>query len=577
MKRSKRAALGAALIWGFLGETAGFAAPAVAGPTSEKTSLDYVVTLTSPARERVEIAATLTDTGPGTVARRWVMPQRFAFVRLPEPVLEGAIEATVGDKPQAVKRTGAYEWEVEYAGPGALTLKYAVPLTHRALDAVKQRDAYEYPYVADDHGLLVTPTLFVFPEGVVPDEIRVRFDLPAGWEVTAPWQRIDARTFDPGRRDALLNDLVAIGRWKVHEIEIDRFVGTVAFAPGQDALEVAAVEPIRSIVAHELKLFGRPAEGRYLFVFGRPETTGMAGSPKTNSMTLSVEPRLASAVEQYLPHLIAHEFFHTWTAAVETPDELRWVGEGFTDYYAWLVAARLGLGTWEEFAATLGEEMRQCAANPRRGELSLVEAGGEVFFSDRNAYDLIYDGGLLIAAWLDRAIRAQKRGSTLDDLMRAFNNDLRWRNGSESPALSDFLAVARRFADGATAAALERFVTQPYAFDPVDAFGRLGLVIRREIKPPEMDLRANLEGTRVTDIDRNWITYQVGVRENDRLLKVNGQSVGDTREVRAAWRSPRDGRIRVTLERGGETVEIDEALPQVEQFVVPADPWREHQ
>jgi predicted metalloprotease with PDZ domain len=302
----------------------------------------------------------------------------------------------------------------------------------------------------------------------------------------------------------------------------------------------------------------------------------MAGSPKTNSMTLSVEPRLVPVVDRYLPHLIAHEFFHTWTAAVETPDELRWVGEGFTDYYAWLVSARLGLGTWEEFAATLGEEMRKCAANPRRGEMSLVEAGGEVFFSDRNAYDLVYDGGLLIAAWLDRAIRAQKRGKTLDDLMRAFNNDPRWTGASAAPVLRDFVAVAERFTDGTTAAALERLVTQPYGFDPVDAFGQLGVTIRNEVTPPRMDLRANLDGTRVIDIDRNGIAYRVGVRANDRFVKINGQSVGDAREVRTAWRSPRDERIRVTLERAGETIEIDQALPQVEQFVVPVDPWRAH-
>ena len=98
----------------------------------------------------------------------------------------------------------------------------------------------------------------------------------------------------------------------------------------------------------------------------------MAGSPKTCSMTLNVEPRLALAAGKHLSHLIAHEFFHTWGAGrVALPDEMRWITEGFTDYYAYLVSARLGLNTWEEFAETLGEKMRATDTNPIGGRLSL--------------------------------------------------------------------------------------------------------------------------------------------------------------------------------------------------------------
>lgn len=33
---------------------------------------------------------------------------------------------------------------------------------------------------------------------------------------------------------------------------------------------------------------------------------------------------------------------------------------------------------------------------------------------------------------------------------------------------------------------------------------------------------------------------------------------------------------RVTLERAGKTITIDERLPKVERFTVPVEPWREH-
>jgi predicted metalloprotease with PDZ domain len=560
-----------------LGALSGLAVAEDGQPPAPAAELHYTVTLRSPADQRVEVSAELTGIDPSVPAVHWKMQQRFAFVRLPEPLLDGAVTATAAGAELTCERRSAWEWVVTPGGQSALRLRYVVPLTHRTLDAVKTRDAYEYPYVADDHGMLVTPTLFAHPDNISIGRMRVRFELPDGWEVVAPWRPAGEGEFDPGTTEALLNDLVAIGAWSVHRIRIGDFEGTIALAPGQDTLERAVVEPIRQIVACELALFGRPAAGRYLFLFSRPEIQGLAGSPKTNSMTLAVEPRLAPMAGRYLPHLIAHEFFHTWAAGVQMPGELRWVNEGFTDYYAYLVPARLKLSTWEEFARTLGEKMQSCAANPLRARMSLAAAGGEVFFRDKNAYNLVYDGGLLLAAWLDRAMRQRGDDKTLDDLMRALNNNPRWADGTEAPTLDTFIAQVQQFTSAETAEQLRRFVTRAYDFDPVAEFTAVGVAVQPTRTPPRMDLRANLDGTKVLDMDQSWITYEVGIRPGDRLTKINGQPVTNAGEVRTAWRKPVDGRIRVTLERGGKKVNIDEPLADTRGFDVPAEPWQEHQ
>jgi predicted metalloprotease with PDZ domain len=567
-----------AVCWGVLAAQSVGRAPDRPVGGTERASLRYTISASSPESQRVVVDVSLTGLDPRETTLRWEMQQRFAFVRLPEPLIEEPVRATAGGRPVSLRRAGPYEWEAALDGQREMTLSYAVPLTHRALEAVRNRDAYEYPYLAADHGLLVTAALLLYPTTAPPLDLRVQFELPAGWRIITPWRPVGQREFDPGGPESLLNDLVAVGSWHTHEIRVGDFVGTIAFAPGQEPLEAAAVDPIRRIVDYELKLFGRPAQGRYLFVFGRPDTSGMAGSPKTHSMTLSVEPRLAPHAGRYLPHLIAHEFYHTWSAALfEMPDELRWVGEGFTDYYAYLVSARLGLTSWKEFAETLGDKMRGSADNPQRGKLSLCAAGGEVFFRDRDAYNLVYDGGLLIAAWLDRAIRLQGRGQTLDALMRAFHNDPRWTKDEVTPSVKDFLAAAERFTDTATVAKLERLVRRPYRLEPLEAFAELGVTIRREEAPPDLDLRANLDGTRVIDIDPASVTHRVGVRANDRLVEINGRPVGDAREVRLAWREPVDDRIRVTVERDGRRLVLDEPVPRIERFIVPVEPWREHE
>ena len=71
-----------------------------------------------------------------------------------------------------------------------------------------------------------------------------------------------------------------------------------AFAPGQEKLEQVAVPLIEEIVAAQLELFHVVPSKKYLFLFGRPETQGLGGSPKAGSMTLSVNPHPRRNVAQ---------------------------------------------------------------------------------------------------------------------------------------------------------------------------------------------------------------------------------------------------------------------------------------
>ena len=89
--------------------------------------------------------------------------------------------------------------------------------------------------------------------------------------------------------------------------------------------------------------------------------------------------------------------------------------------------------------------MANCESNPLNGQCSLTDAGGPRFFSDSNARDLVYQGGLLAAAALDARLRASDTGKTLDDLMRTFNNDPRWSLRGPAPTLDDFLGCVATF------------------------------------------------------------------------------------------------------------------------------------
>ena len=542
-------------------------------------ALVYEVTIEDPAQQLVEIALTVSAWPASLPEMRLVMENGHSFVRLEEPLLEGPLVAFAGEVSLQVNRLDPFTWEVETGGATEVEVRYRVPLTHREIPEVAARAAYEFPYLDADHGMLTSWTLFVAPRDPLPERARVVMNLPDGWRSVAPWPSDGPHAFVPKDGRSLLHDLIAVGHWHWHEVQVGDFTGTIAIAPGQDTLEQMAVEPIRRIIENELALFGLPAEGKYLFLIGRPDLRGFAGSPKTRSMTLAFEPTAVGRGVAALSHLIAHEFFHTWGAAqFEAPDELRWFNEGFTDYYAYLVSARIGLMRWEEFAGRLGEAMKQCAQNPSFGTLSLADAGGEIFFREGDAYNLVYGGGMLVAAWLDRAIRAQGEGKTLDDFMRAFVNDPRWEHGKRKPDIADFIATLCDYVDADTSSLAEDLVLSPYELDPVELFGGLGIAVERTETRAQLSLRANLDGTKVRDIDPSGPAARLGIKAGDRFIEVNGEAVTDPGEVHRAWRmaGAGDGRIRVTLERAGKQVTIDEAIPDELRFTVPVDPWREH-
>lgn len=548
---------------------------AATAAVAQQSSLHYTMRIPTPYKPLVEVAIHLQGLRPERQSVTLSMPEGFAFAQLPAPLIEGPIDARAADRPLTVVSETPFRWRVETLAAPDIVLRYVVALTHRAAPEVKNRDEYEYPYLAADHGMLVTAALLMTPEDVPFSTATVHVEPPAGWPIIAPWAPSDAGPgiFHVHDRASLSNDLLAIGAWRRQEAQIGDFLATVALAPGQDALAEAVEAPIRKIVEHELALFGVPAKGKYLFLFGRPEGQGLGGSPKTRSMTLYVEPRLAAHAGEHLAHLIAHEFFHTWNAQrAPLGGELRWVGEGFTDYYAFLVSARVGLLPPDAFAAKIAEKMQALSANPLRGKTALSAAGGTLFFTNRDAYNLTYDGGLLVAAWLDCALRKQS-GASLDQLLREYINDDRWKSGA-SPDLASFLAKIADYGGSAIRDRVEQLVTTPYDLDPIKLFGEIGVVVTRESNPADLRIRANFDGPRVKDIDPRDAAARLGVRPGDLFSNVNGRDVATPQDVVSAWATPQGGRIRATLQRDGAMVQIDQPIPSESRFAAPVEAWK---
>jgi len=447
--------------------------------------LDYAVTLEQGEVPKLRCQLTLWNlTGPTEVA----FPQDTTFVRLDEPLLDGVVTArSTLQHPVPIERTGPFTWRIEPDEVGEVELAWTIDVLHRDLPAVAARNAYEFPYVAEDHAFLPTAHYLLAPvlERSQPSElegIRVRLFGPSGWGFVTPWKELRPAFFQPPSLAALRDDILLAGAWTLATLRHADVDVIAAFAPGQERLAPAVDERVRALVPAMLDLFGMQPVERYLFAFARPDLgRGLAGSPKTTSMTLAVAEDLpADVAAERLSHLLAHEFFHVWQRArCATTDALRFVSEGFTDYIAYRTAARTGLLDDEVLRNDLEGQLARAHASLERFGGSLVTAGGPAFSEGGDAYDAAYAGGLGVALFLDQALAAHDAG--VEDVLRALWNAPRWDDAeaSEGPGLDELRAAVAAAGDEALADLVVRVAQHEGAPDLVALYGRAGVALER--------------------------------------------------------------------------------------------------
>lgn len=531
---------------------------------------DYTIRLTDPAGRRATVAIEFTNVPADATELELNFAERFAFTSFPQAQVLDPWIVVVGEKPSEIERTRPFMWRIPCAPGKSSAVVYNAPLDLRESPLVDADNEYEMPLVAEDFAMISCGALLPAPSAS-DVELRVRFEVPKGWAIHTPWPEVSPGVYAPRDALALQDTLVALGKWEVHEATIGGARTVAAFAPSEARFAGEVAPLLKALVMTELEMFGGAPLERYLFLFVPSRVRGFAGSAKQGAMVLSVGANTpASVVKSHAAHLVAHEFFHTWGASrYACPDELRFFNEGFTDYFAFEATRRIGTFSDAEFEATISAKLGAYERAAQATGVSLVEAGGPLFFEGKTAYEQIYSGGLVIAALCEKTLRSSKAEDkpqhSLDEFMRAFNNDKRWSRRGAAPTRADFLEQLSRFTSAEFATRLGALLDAPRA-DLSAALVEAGCKVERGVVPAPLEIRANLDSTRIVDIDPECAAARIGLVAGDKLLEVNGVRVAGPGDCHAAFAKPIDGRLRIRLQRAGAEQRIDAAIPTVESI-----------
>ncbi|NUO49347.1 MAG: hypothetical protein HOV80_10870 [Polyangiaceae bacterium] len=433
------------------GPPASAAAPAAAPVVG--ADLDYVIRREERPGGRYAVVIELTFQGEKSGRTELSLPDAWAGEKELYRDLTGLTATSSGARIE----TGAEpSHPVVVHPPGApVTIRYEFAQSAE-LASIEEDRGYRVLVQKDylhaiGHGLWVTP----LDDGKTPRAIHLRWTgFPEG---TAFANSFGAGVGAHGQAfretvDHFRHAVFVAGDFRLHEATVRGKKVSVALRGKWTFSDAEFVDLIGKVVETERAFFNDDDFDRFLVTL-LPTGNGCCsygGTGLTNSFATFVSSNLP--IERRMKHLLSHELFHTWNGrriGRQDPEELvYWFSEGFTDYYAELLSFRSGLISLQEYVDSINSTLRQYHLSPAKNAPN--EAIAKSFWSDRAIERLPYQRGHLLALmWNDR-IRAQGKGTSIDNVMR------------------DLFAAARDHGTVVSAASVDA-LTKPYLADGIAA------------------------------------------------------------------------------------------------------------
>ncbi len=358
------------------------------------------------------------------------------------------LKLSADGKPVAWKRDkyNVYAFHLDVpAGASSLDVQFqylsprrgGFEITDRMMDMAWSKVAL-YPAGHYTRGITVAPSLTLAP----------------GWQfgtaLETSARKGDTVTFKPVTFNTLVDSPVYAGRYfkrvdLAPDSKVPVHLDIVADAPKYLEITPQQLKAHRALVTQAVKLFGSQHYDHYDFLFSLSDVLAGNGTEHHQSSENGLDADYFTAWSDTAPNrdLLAHEYTHSWNGKFRRPadlwtpnfnvpmgDSLLWVYEGQTQYWGFVLTARSGLWTAQQFRDALA----MVAANYDRNRVGFGWRTLEDTTNDPTAAlraalpyrswqmsEEYYSGGQMMWLAVDAKIRSLTHGrKSLDDFARAF-------------------------------------------------------------------------------------------------------------------------------------------------------------
>ena len=510
----------------------------------------YTLSFPAPQTHYVEVEATVPTGGqPQIELEMAVWTPGSYLVREFSRHVENLTARAAGET-RPVEKTAKNRWRVQTGGAAAVAVRYRV----YGLEMGVRTNVIDVDFALINGAA----TFLTLADDTTPRPHDVALSLPAAWKTTMSGLAASpdglANHYRAADFDTLVDSPIVAGNPAVYEFTVKgkpHFLVNVGEGGIWDGPRSAA--DVQKIVQAQAAFWGDLPYDKYVFINLITEGTG--GIEHKNSTVLMTSRWRTRVRRNYVDwlSLVSHEFFHTWNVKRLRPVELGpfeygrenytrslWVAEGFTDYYADLVAVRAGVMSPEEVLGSLSETIGNLQTTPGRLVQSVEEASFDAWVryyrpdeNTPNSTISYYTKGAVVGFLLDLEIRrATNNSRSLDDLMKQAYARY---SGAKGYTSTEFRALASEVA-GIDLSAWFRTALDTTDELSYDDLGWLGLRFRPEppsTRPwvglttltPGATLRNDGGRLVVLHVRRGTPVFDAGVNAEDEILAIGGYRV----------------------------------------------------
>ena len=546
----------------------------VARPATATVS--YQIHLDHPEQHLFRVEMRIPQAAPGTIVSLPAWNALYQIRDFSYRVREvRAVAALPDSTPVELRKIDKQSWQIQRVSGTSLPATSDVAIVY----SVEWNDAGPFGSQLNAHHAFINlAEILMYVPGRRNDDTQVEFvQIPDGWkvvtELTPAGIKNDESAFVAPSYDELVDAPVEAG--KFDEFDFDE--GGAHFRVVVDGKGWARGwlgDHIKRVVRYELQLMeGAPfREYTFLFHIGPYAEVGGGGMEHANSTAI------ASATEDGLVAIAAHEFFHAWNVKRIRPQSLEpidytkeqytralWFAEGVTSIYASYALERSGTWDKQQFYEDLAMQIELLAARPARKWQSVEESSLDAWFEKYEDYNnpersiSYYDKGQILGVMLDLAIRdATDNHKSLDDVLRRMNDEYAKRGKFYNDTAGVQSAVeevaGRSFEDF-----FQHYVSGTDEI-PYDRFlGAAGLELKlQRVKSADIGFYPNQPlGSDVvaSAVEPGSAAEGAGLQAGDTVIQMNGREVPGRRGAWTPDVTPGET-VKLRVKRNGQEMDI---------------------
>ncbi|WP_324719787.1 M61 family metallopeptidase [Salinimicrobium sp. HB62] len=444
-----------------------------------------------------------------------------------------------------IQRPDPYSWLIT-GHDGTVNLEYIL-FGNRADGTYTQIDL--------THAHLNIPATFMYSESLKERPVEVTFDTQhhPDWKIATQLKELGDNKYSAPNLYYFMDSPTEISNFDSREFQLGgETIKFILHHPGTQQEFDEYWERTKEIVKQQKTIFGELPEfdfGEYTFLACyMPNVSGDGMEHRNSTVLTSTRPLGEGGMDGNIG-TVAHEFFHAWNVERIRPKSLEpfdfteanmsgllWFAEGFTSYYTGLTLARAGIITPGEYAEGLNGTFNYVWNSPAREYFNPVEMSYQAPFVDaaasidpvnrENTFISYYSYGSMLGLALDLQLR--QKGQNLDDFMK-----LVWEKYGEPELpyeLEDLETTLAKYAGNSFARDyFQNYIYNSKMPDFDGLLSRVGLKLERNSKNAFFgaSVRNDVEGLYISgNPQKNTPAYRAGLNLGDRIISINGKSLG---------------------------------------------------